>query len=93
MWSRVTEAAASLLAPEKLCAAASLNPSLDSKKSVLVIRRVLPAVTLWLLAFLLWLLNNPYQGIWHDARVYGLISAHWIYPDALAGDLFFRFGS
>ncbi|MGB4766070.1 MAG: hypothetical protein WBH09_04095, partial [Rugosibacter sp.] len=41
----------------------------------------------------LWLLNNPYQGIWHDARVYGLISAHWIYPDALAGDLFFRFGS
>ncbi|MBT9460984.1 MAG: hypothetical protein IV084_04915 [Rugosibacter sp.] len=92
MWSRVTEAAASLLAPEKLCAAASLNPSLDSKKSVLVIRRVLP-LTLWLLAFLLWLLNHPYHGIWHDARVYGLISAHWIYPDALASDLFFRFGS
>lgn len=44
-------------------------------------------------AFLLWLLNSPYQGIWHDARVYGLLAAHWLYPDALAGDLFFRFGS
>jgi hypothetical protein len=93
MWSRASEARADVIAPEKLCAAASLNPSLDSKKSALVTRRVLPAVTLWLLAFLLRQLNNPYQGIWHDARVYGLISAHWIYPDALASDLFFRFGS
>jgi hypothetical protein len=80
MWSRASEARADVIAPEK---------------SALVIRQTdgWPATTLLLLAFLLWLLNNPYQGIWHDARVYGLISAHWIYPDALASDLFFRFGS
>jgi hypothetical protein len=65
-----------------------------AEKSVLVIRRNPWATgSLLLLAFLFWLLNNPYQGIWHDARVYGLIAAHWIYPDALASDLFFRFGS
>ncbi|PKO83513.1 MAG: hypothetical protein CVU17_07935 [Betaproteobacteria bacterium HGW-Betaproteobacteria-11] len=51
------------------------------------------AGSLWLSAFLLWLLNHPYQGIWHDARIYGLIAAHWIYPEALANDVFFRFGS
>ena len=45
------------------------------------------------LGFLLWLLNHPYQGIWHDARVYGLLAAHWLNPGAYAGDLFFRFGS
>lgn len=44
-------------------------------------------------AFLLWLLNHPYQGIWHDAQIYGLLAAHWIHPQALADDLFFRFGS
>ena len=86
MWSRVTEAGASLLAPEKLCAAVS-------SRTALVGQRYWMTSGLLLLAFLLWLLNNPYQGIWHDARVYGLISAHWIYPDALASDLFFRFGS
>ena len=48
---------------------------------------------LFLVAFLLWLLNRPYHGLWHDAYVYGVISAQWIYPDALASDLFFRFGS
>lgn len=42
---------------------------------------------------LLWLLNHPYQGIWHDARIYGLLAAHWLTPDVLASDLFFRFGS
>jgi len=42
---------------------------------------------------LLWLLNHPYQGIWHDARIYGLLAAHWLSPEALAPDLFFRFGS
>lgn len=44
-------------------------------------------------AFLLWLLNHPYQGLWHDAQVYALLAAHWLHPQALAGDLFFRFGS
>lgn len=47
----------------------------------------------FLLAFLVWLLNHPYQGIWHDARIYGLLAARWLNPQALAGDLFFSFGS
>ncbi len=47
----------------------------------------------FLLGFLLWLLNHPYQGIWHDARVYGLLAAHWLNPEAYAHDLFFSFGS
>lgn len=63
------------------------NPALAARKSPWL------ASSLWLAAFLLWLLNHPYQGIWHDARGYGLIAAHWIYPDALANDVFFRFGS
>lgn len=47
----------------------------------------------FLLGFLLWLLNHPYQGIRHDTRIYGLLAAHWINPQALADDLFFSFGS
>lgn len=43
--------------------------------------------------FLIWLLNHPYQGVWHDARIYGLLAAHWLNPQAYAGDLFFSFGS
>jgi len=66
---------------------------INPEKSALATRRFLSLAGLWLAAFLLWLLNHPYQGIWHDARVYGLIAAHWIYPEALANDLFFRFGS
>ena len=48
---------------------------------------------LFVLAFLVWLLNHAYQGVWHDAFVYGLLAAHWLHPAALAGDLFFSFGS
>jgi hypothetical protein len=48
---------------------------------------------LFIVAFLIWLLNHPYQGIWHDARVYGLLAAHWLNPQGLANDLFFNFGS
>ena len=51
------------------------------------------SAVLFTAAVLLWLLNHPYQGIWHDARIYGLLAAHWLTPDALAPDLFFRFGS
>ena len=47
----------------------------------------------FLLGFLVWLLNHPYQGVWHDARIYGLLAAHWLNPQALATDLFFSFGS
>lgn len=47
----------------------------------------------FLLGFLLWLLNHPYQGIRHDGQIYGLLAAHWLRPEAFAGDLFFKFGS
>ena len=80
MWSRAAEAPAPVIAPE--------NSALATRRDDLS-----AAASLLLLAFLFWLLNHPYQGIWHDARVYGLIAAHWIYPEVLANDLFFRFGS
>jgi hypothetical protein len=48
---------------------------------------------LFLLGFVLWLLNHPYQGLWHDARIYALLAAHWQTPEAYARDLFFSFGS
>ena len=47
----------------------------------------------FLLCLLVWFLNHPYQGVWHDARVYGLLAAHWLSPPAFADDLFFSFGS
>lgn len=47
----------------------------------------------FLLGFLIWLLNHPYQGVWHDARIYALLAAHWMNPAAYASDLFFQFGS
>jgi len=80
MSSRAAEAPAPVIAPE--------NSALATRRDDLS-----AAASLLLLAFLFWLLNHPYQGIWHDARVYGLTAAHWIYPEALANDLFFRFGS
>lgn len=43
--------------------------------------------------FLIWLLNHPYQGVWHDANIYGLLAAHWLHPVVFSRDLFFRFGS
>lgn len=57
------------------------------------LERYTGALILFALGLLLWLLNHPYQGIWHDARIYGLLAAHWLHPEALANDLFFRFGS
>lgn len=47
----------------------------------------------FLLGFLVWLLNHPYQGVQHDAQIYALLAARWLNPEAFAGDLFFRFGS
>lgn len=47
----------------------------------------------FLFAFLVWLLNHPYQGVWHDARIYGLLAAQWLNPGPYASDLFFSFGS
>ncbi len=56
-------------------------------------RRGIPWANLLLAGFALWLSNHPYFGLWHDARIYGLIAAHSLHPDALGQDLFFRFGS
>jgi hypothetical protein len=47
----------------------------------------------FLVAFLIWLLNHPYQGVWHDARIYALLAAQWLNPEPYARDLFFSFGS
>lgn len=94
MWSKASEAHAPLSAPEKF-PEANRRECKASAALAMVMRRnaAWSTAVLVLLAFLLWLLNHPYQGIWHDARVYGLIAAHWMYPEALASDLFFRFGS
>lgn len=56
-------------------------------------RRGIPWANLLLAGVVLWLLNHPYFGLWHDARIYGLIAAHWLHPETLDRDLFFRFGS
>ncbi len=55
--------------------------------------RIAGAAALWTAGSLLWLLNHPYHGVWHDALIYGLLAAKWLHPDALAPDLFFRYGS
>lgn len=76
-----------------LCGGRNQNSALAGRRTRHDPYDSLAVAVLGLAAFLLWLLNHPYQGIWHDARVYGLIAAHWIYPEALADDAFFRFGS
>ncbi|WP_124962411.1 hypothetical protein [Sulfurisoma sediminicola] len=47
-----------------------------------------------LLAAGLWCISHPYVGmVEHDARVYSLLVAHWLSPEAYARDPFFLFGS
>ena len=41
----------------------------------------------------LWLVFHPYQGIWHDARLYTVAALRWLHPDAYARDVWFAFGS
>ena len=41
----------------------------------------------------LWLLTRPYQGIYHDARLYTAQALSHLYPERFANDLFFLFGS
>lgn len=41
----------------------------------------------------LWLVLHPYQGIWHDARLYTVAALRWLHPDAYARDVWFAFGS
>lgn len=40
-----------------------------------------------------WLWANPYQGIWHDARVYLVMAYRHLVPEAFARDLWFMFGA
>lgn len=50
--------------------------------------------TLWWFAVFaagaaLWLLNHPYGGIWHDARIYTLMAVHWLDPTPFVSDPWF----
>lgn len=38
----------------------------------------------------LWLLNHPYGGIWHDARIYTLSALHWLNPAPFSEDPWFQ---
>ncbi|WP_153004425.1 hypothetical protein [Tepidimonas taiwanensis] len=40
-----------------------------------------------------WLWANPYQGIWHDARVYLVMAYRHLVPEAFERDVWFMFGS
>lgn len=52
--------------------------------------RTLPAV-LWLMA--LWLLVHPWQGLWHDSRLYAVQALRRLAPLNYQHDLFFLYGS
>lgn len=41
----------------------------------------------------LWSVFHPYQGIWHDARLYTVAALHWLSPEAYGRDIWFAFGS
>lgn len=45
------------------------------------------------LAGTLWLLNRPYEGIYHDARLYTLQALARLRPESLGQDIFLKFGS
>lgn len=45
------------------------------------------------LAWTVWLLSHPYQGIWHDARIYLVLALNRLLPDAFVRDVWFAFGS
>ncbi len=41
----------------------------------------------------LFLRLHPYHGIWHDAVIYTMLALRQLEPEALGGDIFFRYGS
>lgn len=45
------------------------------------------------LALALWLILRPFQGIWHDGRLYALQALQHLAPSAFSRDLFFVYGS
>ncbi|MDD5333802.1 MAG: hypothetical protein PHS32_08645 [Rhodoferax sp.] len=51
------------------------------------------AVLVSLLLLGIWLFSHPWEGIWHDGRLYALQALSRLRPDAYAKDLFFFSGS
>lgn len=45
------------------------------------------------LALALWLIARPFQGIWHDGRLYALQALQHLNPSVFSRDLFFLYGS
>lgn len=45
------------------------------------------------LALALWLIARPFQGIWHDGRLYALQALQHLNPSTFSRDLFFLYGS
>ena len=41
----------------------------------------------------LWMLGHPYNGLWHDSRLYTAQALFHLHPDTYRNDLFFVFGS
>jgi len=50
-------------------------------------------VLVCLLLLSIWLFAHPWEGIWHDARLYALQALSHLRPDAYRNDLFFFAGS
>lgn len=48
---------------------------------------------IFLISFFAWILTNPYQGIWHDARVYLITAYQYFTPEAYLRDSWFSHGS
>ncbi|WP_033371245.1 hypothetical protein [Caldimonas manganoxidans] len=51
------------------------------------------ALAALLVVWVTWLWANPYQGIWHDARVYLVMAYRHLAPEAFARDVWFMFGA
>jgi hypothetical protein len=53
-------------------------------------RRIVPAL---LVLAALWLLCHPWEGLWHDSRLYALQALQRLHPDQFRRDLFLVYGS
>lgn len=56
-------------------------------------KRWLPLLPLLLMLAACWLLAHPWNGLWHDGRLYALQALHRLHPDNFRHDLFFLYGS
>lgn len=53
-------------------------------------RRIVPAL---LVLAALWLFCHPWEGLWHDSRLYALQALQRLHPDQFRRDLFLMYGS